>query len=538
MLVDLIDVQRALDKDEVVPSYQAIVELRTGRLAGFEVLARWQHPEHGAVLPENFISLAETNGLIERLTQQILRKAFQAGCSFAEHLILAVNISPLQLRDLDLAHQIQEIAEQTGFALHRVTVEITESALVSDLENAQKLARRLQEMGCKLALDDFGTGYSSLSHLQALPFNELKVDRSFVADMVDKRECRKIVAAVVGLGHSLGLTTVAEGVETEEQADMLLWLGCEQVQGWLYGRPVPAEKVPEIVAAAQKTVGAGSSAPAKSQHITSLEALPALRLAQLHAIYDSVPVGLCFMDRNLRYVSMNQRYADLNGISLEASIGRSVKEMIPEVYPRIEPYIQRGLRGESIADEEVARPSPKTPGKDLATLLAYQPVWDEAGEVIGLSVAVMDITDCKSAEEMWRESEEHYRLMVDMNPQAPWMLDAYGNVIDVGSKWVEMTGLTKEKSRNAGWLDALHPEDVKRAVDVVRASVRTGTAMDVEYRIWDVRRKDWRWVRARGAPRQGPEGKALFWYGSFEDIDERKQMEEEMRQRHGKGLLH
>jgi EAL domain-containing protein (putative c-di-GMP-specific phosphodiesterase class I) len=244
MPVDLASVRRALENDELEPCFQPIVELHTGRLAGFEVLARWEHPQLGLVLPENFVSLAEEDGLVGQLMSQILRKAFLSSPVIPAPLVLAVNISPTQLRDPSLPGQIREAAEGAGFSLDRLAIEITESGLIGNLEMAQKVARELKAIGCRLSIDDFGMGYSSLRHLQALPFDELKVDRSFINSMTDRRESRKIVAAIVGLGHSLRMNTVAEGVETEEQAGMLLRLGCKMGQGWLYGRPLTADRIP------------------------------------------------------------------------------------------------------------------------------------------------------------------------------------------------------------------------------------------------------------------------------------------------------
>lgn len=162
---------------------------------------------------------------------------------------LAINISPHLLRGLARAKRIREAAEAAAFPLNRVTIEITESALVENLEHAQTISRELKGQGCRLALDDFGTGYSSLLHLPSLPFDELKVDRSFVGSMTERRESRKIVSAIVGLGQSLALETIAEGVETEEQAEMLLLLGCELGEGWLFGRPVPAEQLSDVTRA-------------------------------------------------------------------------------------------------------------------------------------------------------------------------------------------------------------------------------------------------------------------------------------------------
>lgn len=526
--VDIADVRRALDNDDLEPCFQPVVELHTGRLAGFEVLARWHHPQHGLVLPENLISLTVENGLIGLLTQQIMRKAFLSAPLIPEPLELAVNVSPAQLRDLSLPGQIREATEKAGFPLRRLTVEITESALVDNFERAQKITRELKAIGCRLSLDDFGTGYSSMSHLQALPFDVLKVDRSFVNSMTNTRESRKIVAAIIGLGHSLGLTTVAEGVETEEQAEMLLWLGCEMGQGWFYGRPVTADRIPSLIAATPRKLTTALSVHGDGWVVSSLEAHPVQRLAQLQAIYDGAPVGLCFLDRNLRYVSLNRRLAEMDGVPMAAYLGKTVKEIIPKAFPRFEPYLLRALQGEAIPEVEVSVPANKPGEADMTALLSYQPAFDEAGEVIGVSLAAVDITERKRTENALRESEDHLRYMVELNPEIPWVMDSEGNNIDISSRWTQKTGLTKEQARNLGWLEALHPEDVEPTMKTLRAALHSGKPIDIEYR---VRNTDhiWRWMRSRGSPRFGPSGEILRWYGSVEDIDERKRLEEALR---------
>jgi PAS domain S-box-containing protein len=524
MLVDLVDVRRALESEAIVPCFQPIVELRTGRLAGFEVLARWVHPELGLILPENFISLAEENGLIGHLSHQILSKSFLSAPMLPDPLFLAINISPIQLRYLTLPRQIHDAAEEHAFPLHRLILEITESALVNNLDRARKIAFEIREMGCTLALDDFGTGYSSLRHLQAMPFSKLKVDRSFVGSMTSERESRKIVAAVVGLGHSLDMTTVAEGVETEGEADILLRLGCELVQGWRYGRPMPADRVSEMIAAAARAQADGMSPRSKDGAVSSLEALPAQRFAQLQAIYDGVPAGLCFLDRNLRYVSLNQRLADLNGAPMPAHIGRTVQDMVPELFPRIEPFLQRALLGEAIANVEVSKPSPNPGDPDLLVLCSYQPAFDEAHEVIGVSVALVDITRRTLAEEALRESEEDRRRMVELSPQIPWTLDAEGNLMDISSRWVQLTGMSREQTRKMGWLDALHADDVAPTLKALKEVLQTGKPIDIVHRVKTVEGK-WKWLRARGSPYYGPSGKIVRWYGGCEDIDEWKEME-------------
>jgi PAS domain S-box-containing protein len=526
MFVDAIDVHRAIEREELVPFFQPQVEVRTGKLTGFEILARWQHPQRGPILPGNFISLAEEQGLIGRLMQQILRKAFQSFPVLPEPLMISVNVSPIQLQDLNLPRQIQHAAENSGFPATRLTIEVTESALVNNLERAQQIASELKAMGCELALDDFGTGYSSLNHLQALPFDELKVDASFIESMTTSRESRKIVAAVVGLGHSLGLATVAEGVETAEQADMLLRLSCEFGQGWLYGRPMPAEEIPAFVASGPQAATSASSDD--NPAVSSLEALPAQRLAQLQAIYDGSPAGLCFLDRHLRYVSINRRLADMHGVPVAEHLGRTPQEVIPDAYPVYEPYLLRALQGEALPEVEVSSSAIKPGEKDRTALLSYQPAFDEAGEIIGVSVAVADITERKRAEQALRESEDHYRHMVELNPQSPWITDAEGNNLEASHRWVQATGLSKEQTRNWGWVDALHAEDLDHAVKTIIDSLQTGKPIDVEYRV-RTPEGNWKWMRSRGSPRFAPSGEILAWYGSVEDIDDRKHMEEDLR---------
>ena len=399
MGIDIRDAQRALREGEFLPWFQPLVVLRTGALAGFEVLARWRHGEKGMISPEVFIPYAERDGWIDELTREILRKAFLWGRAIPSPLFLGVNISPVQLGNRELPAQIEEISQDAGLPLQRVMVEITESALADNLEQARGIAVDLKRRGCKLALDDFGTGYSSLRHLQSIPFDEIKVDRSFVSSMTERRESRKIVAAVVGLGQSLGLTTVAEGVETEEQAEMLLWLGCDIAQGWLYGKPVPGEQLQEETVRPRRTIFAEpgvSTDRRRTGH--NLEGIPGQRLAHLQAIYDGAPVGLAFLDRNLRHINLNRHMAEMNGLPVGEHLGKTVEELFPETFAVIAPYLRLALEGEVSTACEIRAPGQGTHGGRVF-LASYQPARDEAGEVVGVSVAVLDFTERKRAEE-------------------------------------------------------------------------------------------------------------------------------------------
>jgi len=388
---------RALEHSQFSPYFQPLVALHTGRLLGFEVLARWKHPKRGLILPNDFIPFAEGHGFMPELMQQVLSKAFESAPELVEAQTLAINVSATQLCDENLPGQISRLTEKAQLAPSRLIVEVTESAMFKDMVETKKTLSKLKAMGCQLALDDFGTGYSNLCHLQSLPFDMLKIDRCFVASMSQNPESRKIVAAIIGLGRSLGMTTIAEGVETEEQANTLLRLGCEMGQGWLYGRPVPAQELVSVIASLPHCSPAMESSKKSPQRsiTSSLEALPTQSFSQLKAIYDGAPVGLAFLDTRLRYVSLNQCLADINGRSIDSHLGCEVKEIIGEAFATYEPYLHRALQGEAATGVEVARPGLAHGEPNRATLASYQPVWDEADEVIGVSVAVMDITHQK-----------------------------------------------------------------------------------------------------------------------------------------------
>ncbi|HTW47679.1 MAG TPA: EAL domain-containing protein [Acidobacteriaceae bacterium] len=260
MLVNPAEVRHAIESNAIEPCFQPVVDLRSARLTGFEVLTRWRHPTLGLVLPKNFIQVAEELGIIGILTRQILRRAFRCATILPGRLTLAINVSPIQLRFRSLPMQIREAAEEAGLPLQRLIIEVTESAILDNEEMALSIAHELKEMGCGLALDDFGTGYASMRHLVSLPFDQIKVDRSFISEMETRPESCKIVAAVVGLGRNLGLNTLAEGVESREQESILIQMGCSLGQGWLYGRPLAADQIPMMVAAPDRDKTSGLAA--------------------------------------------------------------------------------------------------------------------------------------------------------------------------------------------------------------------------------------------------------------------------------------
>jgi diguanylate cyclase (GGDEF)-like protein/PAS domain S-box-containing protein len=233
------DLRAAVKNDQVIPYFQPIRDLGTGRISCYEVLARWPHPERGLVPPDQFIQLAIDAGLIGAMTLNVLRRACRETLNWPGAPRIAVNVAPVQLRDAALPQTLLKLLSECGFPAGRLEIELTEDALVRDFITAKAILTSLKSLGVRVAIDDFGTGYSSLQHLSELPFDTLKIDQSFVRSMNGNKNALTIVKAIVQLAKNLGLGLVAEGIESEDQILTLTVLGCEHGQGFHLGRPSP-----------------------------------------------------------------------------------------------------------------------------------------------------------------------------------------------------------------------------------------------------------------------------------------------------------
>ena len=240
------DLRSAIARGELLLHYQPQVRM-TGEMIGFEVLARWQCPKRGMVSPGTFIPIAEENGLIIPLGEWVLRAACCEAASWPQPLTIAVNISPIQFHHGDLPRLVHSILLETGLAPSRLELEITEGVFINDFSHAVSILRRLKSLGVQIALDDFGTGYSSLSYVHSFPFDKIKIDRTFIGDLRHNRHSMAIVRAVIGLGHSLNMPVLAEGVETQAQRGVLIKEGCDEAQGYFFGRPLPIAEQAELI---------------------------------------------------------------------------------------------------------------------------------------------------------------------------------------------------------------------------------------------------------------------------------------------------
>jgi len=242
------DMRTALAQGEFTLAYQPLVNLRTKKVTAFEALMRWRHAERGIVPPSEFVPVAEEMGLIIQLGEWALRQACIEAAEWPADIRVSVNLSPLQFAKGNLVSTVLNALASSGLPASRLELEITESVLLEKSERNIAILNQLRELGVRISMDDFGTGYSSIGYLRSFPFDKIKIDQSFVRDLLVDQGSLAIVRAIAGLGISFGITTTAEGVETEEQMQRLSAEGCVEVQGYLYSKPVPADEIAALLA--------------------------------------------------------------------------------------------------------------------------------------------------------------------------------------------------------------------------------------------------------------------------------------------------
>jgi diguanylate cyclase (GGDEF)-like protein/PAS domain S-box-containing protein len=244
-----IDLRAAIQSDLLRPFYQPLIDLKSGRITGFEALVRWQHPERGMISPGDFIPVAEDTGLINVLGAQILRRACMEAAQWPDDVRVAVNLSPLQFRVGNLLSVVMDALKQSGLPAKRLELEITETLLLEKSSQVLATLHALRALGVRISMDDFGTGYSSLSYLRSFPFDKIKIDQSFVRDLGSNRDAQAIVRSIISLGMGLGVTITAEGVETEAELACLRAEGCDEAQGFLFSKARPNAEIVELLRA-------------------------------------------------------------------------------------------------------------------------------------------------------------------------------------------------------------------------------------------------------------------------------------------------
>ena len=251
------DIRRGIEAGEFIPFFQPLIDLTTRELVGFEALARWRSPTRGFLEAEAFIEAAEKTGLIGPLTMSVVEQALREARGWPHHLKIAINVSPVQFRDPQLAQHIMKLVTEAGFPPNRLEVEITEASLLEDRDQVLATIGSLKNVGISISLDDFGTGYASLSQVNTLPIDRIKIDRSFISTIVKSEQTAAIVNTITSLGHTLNVPITAEGIESEQVRNELGKYGCAEGQGYLFGRPLSADTVRTFLEMKERSGGTG-----------------------------------------------------------------------------------------------------------------------------------------------------------------------------------------------------------------------------------------------------------------------------------------
>ena len=493
--------RHGLAAGEFWPAFQPQLNLVNGHVCGFEVLARWNSPQYGRVSPAIFIPLAERSCMLHTLLLQLMGEACRVAASWPGQFSLAFNLAPSQFLLPTLVSDLLDTVGSSGFPLSRVVIEITESELFHDNASVQQVLDDLKRHGMALSLDDFGTGYSSLTRLNSLPFDELKIDASFVAALSSDTQSLRIVTAVLGLGQSLGLTVVAEGVESTEQAAVLRKLGCDAGQGFLWSPAVPA-------AQALQLLQQWGVEPTQ----TTLDLSPFQRLHQLEALYQDSPVGLCFIDCQMRIVSANQLLARYLGVELDYILRKPASQIFGhEMTPNLMAVLVRVMAGEVCETTEYRhQPSGTT------FLIAHQRIVDAQQLPLGVSLVLVDITSRVEAEKQLRQSETHFRTVLELGPNITWRANCDG-LVDYMGEFVDCPADASYQERHACWLARMDPDDRVRVRETWLKHLPSKQPFLIEFRIlWPD--GSWRWMRSRAFPSLSEQGEVLAWYGIISDF--------------------
>ena len=400
---------KGLQNKNIWPAFQPIVDIYSGNIVSFEVLARWNDSYAGEIPPSVFIPCLENHDLIETFSDHLMSQACKMATNWPEHISLAFNISPLQLAAEKFCQRLEKIASDSCFPINRIELEITESLLFSDDYSAYALLHELDELGVKIGIDDFGTGHSSLARLEAFPFHKLKIDSRFVHNIDSDPAKRRIAAAVIGLGQSLGITTVAEGIETQTEATILRNFGCDLGQGWLYGKGEPYEK-------AQLRIRPGS-AQSTPPNPKPLDASPFQQLHQINNIYSQAPVGLCFLDTEFRYVRTNARFADIHALTPLELKGKKIHDILDER------QLKRALKTltASIHSDKPFEENYKFLGRDIKII--HSRVLDSGGDFVGFSLFSIDMTEENIIKRQAIEERDYANSILDSLPNVFYHYD-------------------------------------------------------------------------------------------------------------------
>jgi len=465
------DLRQALARGEVSLVYQPIVDAKTRALAGVEALARWNCPSRGFVPPDRFIPVAEAAGLIEAITDFVLRRAFgELAPLFARHpgLKLSINLAAHEVSPSRIGELLALLAAADSLAPDRLQFEITERTLLGDRDDVHAALMALTTSGATVAIDDFGTGYSSLSYLDGYPIHCLKIDKSFVQRLDSSAPTRKLTEAILLMARALEVKTVAEGVETIEQLAFLIGKGCRYIQGYLFSRPLPVRALEGFVEKFRFPTDLLDAALWPT-HLALPRVLADNKEKALRLFVEHVPAAVAIFDTAMRYVAASPRWLETYEIAGTDAIGRCHYDVVPETPHQWRAVHARCLAGaaERGEDDCFVRPD----GRREWTSWEVQPMTNPVGDVVGIIIFSQRITARKLAEQQQQESEQRLADFLDTSSDWIWELDADLRFVMNSGSWYG-----QPRSVNIGRRPWELPGTEPGQDDVMRAHVADLTA--------------------------------------------------------------
>ncbi|MFC5989036.1 EAL domain-containing protein [Marinicrinis lubricantis] len=478
-----LELYRAVERGELGAYYHPQICLETGKVIAIEVLLRWDHPQKGVIGPNLFIPLAEENGLIVPIGEHVIRQACLQMKKWLDEgsplQFISVNISARQFLQSDVLLTVKEALKESGLPAHFLELEITESVMI-EVERTERILHDLKELGVRISLDDFGTGYSSLYYLKRLPIDRLKIDRSFVQDSVNDLSDANIVRAIIAVARSLKLEVIAEGVESKEHLTFLQQYLCDQVQGYFFGEPFPAEQMKEAVDEIEQMLPmytmnyrqTEASRLEEEFRLAKQDLMDLLRQQQgmmmkIEKVEGKFIHTLCEGDLMYRL-----------GFVSEQIVGKELSDFLPAEKAALKlEYYERAWQGEENVLYEGSM-------NGIYYIASLRPVYRQ-GKVVEIIGSCVDITEKKQVEERLRKSEEKYRLITDNMSDLIFMIRSDGTVSYASPSFETVLGHSPAELHNQQFIDYIHPEDHHFLHKQFQHMSRTKKAIVLQFRCID-----------------------------------------------------
>ncbi|BCB05721.1 EAL domain-containing protein [Bacillus sp. KH172YL63] len=517
-----IELHKALERKELTLYYQPKINLKTGKVTGFEALVRWLHPEWGMVSPGTFIPIAEDSGLIIPIGEWVLYEACSQNVRWHEQGLettVSVNLSPRQFSQTNLVKMVKDVLKDTGLPAKCLELEVTES-MTADLDRAIETLQELKKIGVRISIDDFGTGFSSLNYLKRFPVDTLKIDQSFVKELYHHPNDETIVKMIISMAHHLNLTVVAEGIETQEQLVFLQQHLCDEGQGFLFCRPLPPEQLQVEIAEIQKTVGKDGISQELNERMWAEELVHAARRDLQETI--RLQQGL-----TLKYKKVGGRFVHTFcegellykfGMNPSQIIGKDLFDILTkEEAARKHTYYERAWEGEdNVSYEGSINGVPY-----MARLGAVK----KGGMIEEVICSCIDMTEQKRVEKALGDSEQKYRLIAENMSDLISIIDAEGNLLYASPSHEAVLGYKEGRySENLNVLQYIHPEDEAVVIQTLKYMINNKKPLEIEFRYKHVN-GEWMFLETSATPILGKDGEVEQIIAVGRDMTEKKRAE-------------